>query len=341
MGNAKTYQIKQVLDLFGSSATSAQVLSAEKAGLVPGASRQKGSVPNRVWTAEQLPAFGERYGFLPKIRKPVVLTVFTTKGGVLKTTLALNIARMAALHNIRTVVVGLDLQCDISSALGFYQWADGDDLTHVIKELEGTDGLYSLAHRGVAIADLIRPTDLQTLHLIPETAELGTLDRWVSTQSKREYWLKDKVADVLCKKYDLVIFDCSPNWSQLISNAIVASDVLVSPIECHINQFRNLNVFRQLAREFKEAMNLQYKHLFVPTRYVPSRKLSGEIRDWYLKNVENVTEAVIRESVHGEEAMASHLSIPEFAPTTAAATEIRNVLSEIWACMGNKVDREA
>jgi len=116
MGNTRTYRLKQILEIFGSTAERDGILRAEKDGSLPKASRQAGSIPTRVWDAEQLPKFGEKYGFLPKMHRPFVLTVFTSKGGVLKTTIALNIARMAALHNIRTLVIGLDLQCDITSA---------------------------------------------------------------------------------------------------------------------------------------------------------------------------------------------------------------------------------
>jgi chromosome partitioning protein len=338
MESMRTYRLKQILEIFGSTAERDGILRAEKDGSLPKASRQAGSIPTRVWSAEQLPLFGERYGFLSKVRRPVVLTVFTSKGGVLKTTIALNIARMAALHNIRTLVIGLDLQCDITSALGFYRWDEVEDLQGVIRELERTRGLYSMVHDSVSARDLVQKTEIPTLDLIPETAELATLDRWVSTQPKREYWLREKVIGTLRDRYDLIVLDCSPNWSQLISNAIVACDVLVSPIECHINQFRNLNVFRELAREFKQAMNLEYQHVFVPTRYVSSRKLSGEIRSWYLANVEDVTFAVVRESVQGEEAMAMRLSIPEYAPTSPGAAEIRALVGEIWSRMGKSAD---
>lgn len=333
---AKTYKLKQVLDLFGATDKREAVLRAEARGEIPRAHKLPGPVPQRAWTLEQLPELGERFGFLGKAKKtPVVLTVFTAKGGVLKTTLALNIARLAALHKIRTLVVGLDLQCDITSALGVYHWDAVEDFGRALEELEVTKGLYSLIYGSITVSELIQKTDIPTLHVLPETAELATLDRWVSTQPRREYWLSEKVVDAVRGDYDLIVFDCSPNWSQLISNAIVASDVLLSPIECHINQFRNLNVFRDLAREFKAAMKLEYQHVFVPTRLAASQKLSGEIRDWYLANVQNVTTAVVRVSVHGEEAMASRLSIPEYAPTSPAAAEIRALLRELWSRMGS------
>jgi cellulose biosynthesis protein BcsQ len=82
-------------------------------------------------------------------------------------------------------------------------------------------------------------------------------------------------------------------------------------------------------------MKLHYDQIFVPTRYVSTRKLSNEIRSWYLANIGNVTRGVVRESIQGEESMAMRLSIPEHAPTSPAAVEIRALLSEIWSHLVN------
>jgi chromosome partitioning protein len=327
----KHYRIKQIMNLLGSTVRRESIVQAEESGAIPTASRQaNGSIRTRVWSTDQIPAIGERYGFLPKLDGPTVLTVFTTKGGVLKTTCALNVARLAALHNIRTLVIGLDLQCDITSALGFYNWDDVSELQTALDAVEATDGLYSVSRGNIDLDQVIQPTDIPTLSLIPETAELATLDRWISTQPRREYWLKEQIVDPLRDRFDLIIFDCSPNWSQLITNAIVACDIMLSPIECHINQFRNLNVFRDLADEFKMLLKLDYEHIFVPTRFASVRKLSNEIRGWYLANVDGVTHSVIRESVQGEEAMASHISVPEYAATTLPASEMRELMKELW-----------
>ena len=59
---------------------------------------------------------------------------------------------------------------------------------------------------------------------------------------RREFWIKEKIIDKLKKDFDLVIMDCSPNWNQLTTNALVGCDVLISPLECKINNFRNSNV---------------------------------------------------------------------------------------------------
>ena len=77
-------------------------------------------------------------------------------------------------------------------------------------------------------------------------------------------------------------------------------------------------------------MNVSFKHLYVPTRLSPNRKLSREIREWYGTFLENCTKSSVRESIQGEEATAMRVSIPEFAPTSVAANEMRALCSELW-----------
>ena len=130
----------------------------------------------REWGMDQIPLLGERYGFLKAPSMPLSVSVFTTKGGVLKTTLALNIARMAALHNIKTCVVGLDIQGDITSALGLdVEPDDDDDLQLSLKKLNERKGLHDVFSGGMDIEDVITCTDVPTLWAIPETPELAMM----------------------------------------------------------------------------------------------------------------------------------------------------------------------
>jgi chromosome partitioning protein len=270
------------------------------------------------------------------------VAIFTTKGGVLKTTLALNVARMAALHNIRTCVVGLDLQGDITSALGFNSdLEDAEDMNAAIERINSARGLGDVFQRNCSVEDVVQPTDIPTLFAIPETADLVALDRGISTRSRREYWLREQVIAPLREQFELIILDCSPNWNQLISNALAACDVLISPLECKINQFRNLQVFQALTGEYRDELKLRYDHIYVPTRFASTRKLSAEIRSWYLANIPGVTHGCIRESVQGEESVAAHLSLPEHVATSLVADEMRELLKEIWERMLAEAKREA
>jgi chromosome partitioning protein len=338
-----TFTIQKLLSIYGSDTTRATVISAEKAGLIPAAQRKDaGSVRVRHWDLKDVPKLGARYGFLKRFNRPMVITVFTTKGGVLKTTLALNIARMAALHDMKTCVVGLDLQGDITHTLGFdAEVEDTANMEEALALLNNARGLADLHSGEATLDDIILPTDIPTLSVIPETPELAMLEQGVAQVLRREYWLKEHVTDRLKEKFDLVVLDCSPNWNFLVTNALVACDVLVCPLECKINNFRNFRVFQAFTETFRRTLHLDFEQVFVPSRLTSTRKLSTSIRAWYMSNIRGCTNTAIRESAQGEEATAAKLSLPEYAPRSVVADEMRELLLEIWARTAAAVERPA
>lgn len=330
--NEARFGIQKIIKIFGSDISRTALVKAEASGNIPTASRREtGTLKRRVWSIEDLPQIGEQYGFLKRLDRPLALAVFTTKGGVLKTTLSMNVARLAALHNLRTCVVGLDMQGDVTSALGFNtDLEESENLKSAIARLNSIRGLPNVFRGEASLEDVIVATDIPTLSFIPETPELVALDQLISNKNRREYWLREHVIDPLKQRFDLVIMDCSPNWNRLITNALVACDVLISPLECKINNFRNYQAFRSFLEEFRKELKLDFDFIFIPTRFTSTRKLSAEIRSWYLAHVPGCVTGAIRESVHGEESVAQHISVPEYVPGSLAADEMREVILEIW-----------
>lgn len=323
--------IKKVADLFGGPQLKCEIEKLEEQGLIPsGRKFRSGAIFKKGWALGDLPLIGERIGFFKKFSCPTSLAIFTTKGGVLKSTLALNIARTAALHNLKTCVVGLDIQGDITNALGFEsEFDDDDNLGNLLEKLNNTKGLSDLFNGQARLGDVIVPTDLPTLFLIPETPELVAMNDSLANINRREFWIKEKIVDKLKTHFDLVIMDCSPNWNKLTTNALVACDALISPLECKINNFRNFKVFRHFLKEFKDEMRMNFETVFIPTRYSSNRKLSMEIRDWYEKNVQGCCKLGIRESVQGEEATALYKSLVEHVPGKPIAFEMQDLLIEV------------
>lgn len=325
------YPLKKALAVFGR-----QMTDLDSSQALPDFSKNADGRTLKSWSSEDLSRVGERFGFLPKLKQPVAASVFVTKGGVLKSTLTLNLARLAALHGIRTCVVGLDMQGDISMTLGEASFED-HTLQEALEKMASVKGLAQLYVGDATLDDVLKPTDLPNLFYIPETPELVVLDQSLMNRNRREYWLRDNVVMPLKREFDLVLMDCSPNWNRLITNALVASDVLISPLECKINNFRNLTTFRALVQEFSRDMGTNFKHLFVPTRFSPTRKLSQDIRAWYAEHLDACSETAIRESIQGEEATAMRISIPEFAPTSVAAVEMRALITELWQTLSNEL----
>ena len=335
-----TYKFAQIKKIFFSDISRTAITQAEAGKKIPQAQRTNGNKA-RVWRLRDLPSFGEKWGYIDKPAATTVVTIFASKGGVHKSTLALNTARTAALHGIKTLVVGLDVQGDISTNLDYYDFTGIEDPEEILEIVDETNGLsrlltnpkeYDLLGHGSRYGLITGVEDNldELLHLIPEDPQLAQLDRLLTAENNREMWLKNHVVTPLRGQYDLIIFDCSPNWSNLITNALAAADIVLTPLQCGITHFRNFPVFRQLMNEFKSQFNLGYKQLYVPTRLSSTQKLSPEIRTWYLKQVPGTMQSVIKETVVGEEAVANKLSVQEYKPGSSHANDLMEFTKELF-----------
>ena len=163
------------------------------------------------------------------------------------------------------------MQCDMTNCMrGNDDFLD-DSLESALEKLKDKKGLYQYFNRLAVLDEIINATDLENLDFIPEAPDLTLLNDSISMINRREFWLKDKVVKPLLSRYDLIIFDCSPNWNRLTTNALCATDLLVSPIECKINNFKNIEVFNELINQIKEDLFLSFKTTYVPTRFTQSK----------------------------------------------------------------------
>lgn len=322
--------LQKILNIFGSSVTRTAVIKAEAEGAIPKAKRT-GKIGTRVWTYDDLPYFGQRYGFLvQKTEDSYVVTFFSTKGGIYKSTLAMNFARLVALHMIPTIVIGLDMQCDITGDMGFgADLSEDDSLEVALAKLGTVYGLEDFCKGRLSLDAIIEKSDIPTLDFIPETPALTQLDRDIGGMDFKEHWLNNEVITPLKKRYKLIVLDCSPNWNNLITNALMASDLIVSPLECKIKHFRNFPYFKVHMENFFAKSKLNTKHFYVATK-LQNKKLSKDIKKWYLSKIPNIFSTVIRESARAEEASAKRLSFPEHVPTDIVSQEMREFVSEIW-----------
>ena len=326
-----TFTLQKIQKIFDPEINRNTLIKAEERGDIPSARREDtGAVKRRTWSLSDLPKIGEQYGYLKKPDSPVCATVFVTKGGVLKTTLTMNIARMAALHNIKTCIVGLDMQADVTNAFGINLDNEQADSLEEAVSADINPGLFDYYNGSISLDECLVQTDIPTLSLIPESSELVALEAKIQSETRREYWIKEQVIEPLKKKFDLVLIDCPPSWNMLISNALTASDALISPLECKINHYRNTESFLKFIKEFKKKAKIDFRHIFVATKHSSQRKLSGEIRKFYISEIPNCITTSIRESTLGEEATAMSVSFPEQAPGKVPAEEMKEAITEIW-----------
>src|SRR4051794_30575711 len=149
-----------------------------------------------------------------------VLTVANQKGGVGKTTSAVNIAAALAMHGLRVLLIDLDPQGNASTALG-------------IEHTVGTPSIYDVLLGGRPLAEVARPTEFApSLLCVPATLDLAGADIELTSQVAREYRLQRALQTYLegADDLDYVLIDCPPSLGLLTLNALVAAREVLIPI---------------------------------------------------------------------------------------------------------------
>ncbi len=300
--------------------------NAEERGEIPVAKREpRGKVSARIWSLDQLPEIGKRFGFLKQPKSQKVLCTYMQKGGVYKTTTSYNRARTLALNGVKVLLIGLDPECSITDIIIPQQ-----ELVRLDDFKQGK-GLYHHFAEDVPLKEIIHPTSLPTLDFIPETHDLVKLNKWMSHEKRREYIFIDKLIPKL-SEYEVIVFDNSPTWNHLVENSIMSSSSIIMPLGCSLLAYNASATNMQNIWDFQDVMRLEDQNLIMFSTALERSSLSQQINATYLNRyVDYMIATPIRKSVKWEEALMSKQTIMEYAPRSSAAEEYYHLISEEWA----------
>jgi chromosome partitioning protein len=251
---------------------------------------------------------------------PRIVAVANQKGGVGKTTTAINLAAAFAERGLRVLVVDLDPQGNASTGLGIE--ASERDLT-----------TYDLLIDEAPLHEVIRKTETEGLFIIPATVDLSSADIELISNEKRSFLLHDALRQTAMDEFgwDYILIDCPPSLNLLTVNAMVAAHSVLVPLQSEFFALEGLSQLMLTIREVRQTANPDLRiEGIIMTMYDKRNNLSQHVEKDARDNLGDlVFKTMIPRNVRVSEAPSYAVPVLTYDPNSQGAQAYRALAQEI------------
>jgi len=255
----------------------------------------------------------------PRPNRCRIMTIANQKGGVGKTTTAVNLAASLSQHGIRVLVVDLDPQGNASTAL---------DVDHHV----GRESVYNALVEERPLSEIVTEvTGMPGLYCAPATIDLAGAEIELVPMVAREQRLTRAIQQVDTTSFDYVLIDCPPSLGLLTVNALVAADEVLIPIQCEYYALEGLEQLLRTVELVRAHLNAQLRiSTILLTMYDGRTRLATQVADDVRSHFGDVVlQTIIPRSVRVSEAPSYGQSVITYDPASTGAVAYAEAAREL------------